>query len=83
MRYASQAEPERVSALEDQRVARESRVSDRRIADKVIEGINRVQTLSDGLYREGYRKGFVYGLVCGALGIALLAVVVLGDVLSG
>ena len=34
-------------------------------------------------YRAGSRIGFVYGLVTGALGIAILSVVVLGDVIRG
>ena len=50
--------------------------------DKVLTGINRIQDLSDGLYRKGARAGFFYGLICGALSIAILAVVVLGDVIA-
>jgi hypothetical protein len=34
-------------------------------------------------YRAGQRLGFIYGLVVGALGIAILGVFVLGDLASG
>jgi hypothetical protein len=52
-------------------------------ADNVGRERRRAPVVLDADYRAGQRLGFIYGLVVGALGIAILGVVVLGDLASG
>ncbi len=55
-------------------------------ADKALAAINKGLDASDVMYQMGAQhgrfKGFIYGLVTGALAVAILAAVVLGDVLE-
>ncbi len=54
---------------------------------RALAEVNRNWESGNAMYKMGvYRgriKGFIYGLVTGALAVAVLAAVVLGDVLSG
>ena len=56
-------------------------------ADKALAFVNRDREAKDVMYKMGFQHGWFKGLICGlligALSIAVLAVVVLGDVLSG
>ena len=55
-------------------------------ADKALAFVNRDREAKDVMYQKGVNrggvKGFIYGLVTGALAVAVLAAVVLGDVLE-
>jgi hypothetical protein len=53
---------------------------------EALEEANRglqIRILYRQLESRGWRKGFIYGLLTGAVGVAVLAAVVLGDVIRG
>jgi len=58
----------------------------RRRKDRAFTEINRNWESGNAMYKMGEHrgrlKGFIYGLVTGALAVAVLAAVVLGDVLE-
>jgi hypothetical protein len=84
MRYRTRAQPEHVRPMGVRMTeARMKGVLLPEEHDEIVARVNKKFARDERSYQAGARFGFIYGLVCGALGIALLAVVVLGDVLSG